>query len=580
MNDIVMKNIIQNEELSQWTVIEDFSSEKKYPKDIMEMMENNKINIDRVEKELIQQAEENKEVIDLIELFISDKRKFVQQICGTDIQRFILDHECMSAIKTAKDIYVLMNDYDKKVENLTREINQKREEKTRKIKDKTNLEEKRNSFLKGKDINKLDAEINTLAWDIDTLSTELKEQENHAKNIRIVSQKRDRNEIIHLSTTRDKKVFIQWCKDMFYAIEEHIFKKYEWLYQYISEDFLYQEIVDALSFGPHHLLADLLLDTTTKFNNFIDMKSVWYDKNFRQMYQVYKTVYTDPDISDHIANIYNYMKQEILKNKEIFMNGMPHIKGIDLSYIQHTWIDSGFMRSYLCHTSDFRNFWEMIKDGGLQSMSIIDKDENYMKSRTQTTANHKDIYFMRNTTNFCYGDSKEEQQKKWFDNFEDKIFIVNTIGNFGNTWYGVPINSRVQSSWESPIYGYSIVSKDYEERGGTTIALDDIFIFVSEKNYAKAKEIALKQGKSTERVENNLILIPQKIYENVERTQYGPQNGRIQEGIQSFINEVTKQKIHTEDTSALEIYDIADREKVDPIGSNYQHYFLTRPLGS
>jgi len=60
--------------------------------------------------------------------------------------------------------------------------------------------------------------------------------------------------------------------------------------------------------------------------------------------------------------------------------------------------------------------------------------------------------------------------------------------------------------------------------------LDDVFIFISEKNYPKAKEILLQHGKSAERIENNLIKISKEIYQNVDRTDYGNlHNARIQE---------------------------------------------------
>ena len=111
-----------------------------------------------------------------------------------------------------------MNEYDEKVRRITTEINQKKQQKSWKIHDKTDMQEKWNSFLKGKDIKKLDSEIAILTWDIDTLSTELKKQENHTKNIRIVSQRHGSKKIIHLDT-KEKTVFIQWCKGLFHAIE-------------------------------------------------------------------------------------------------------------------------------------------------------------------------------------------------------------------------------------------------------------------------------------------------------------------------------------------------------------------------
>jgi len=192
----------------------------------MKMIEENKNAVSKKEEELIKIVEEDKKIIDLIELSMSDKKAFIEQICGADIKKFILDHECTSTIKKKDDIYAYMNKFDEQVKKLIVEIDREKGQKKNKINDRNTLEEKRNSFLKGKDIKKLDKEIEVLNEEIKKLSMELKKEEDNASNIRIVGQKKDESTYIAIDKN-DKESFKQFCKNVFHVIEENILKKYE-----------------------------------------------------------------------------------------------------------------------------------------------------------------------------------------------------------------------------------------------------------------------------------------------------------------------------------------------------------------
>jgi predicted nucleic acid-binding Zn-ribbon protein len=168
-----------------------------------------------------------------------------------------------------------MNDSDKQVKELSSEITRKQQQNKRKQTEKNELKEKRNSFLYKKEIQEIENDIQTITGETEILSKNLENKHKDAENVRTLSSITSSIAPASIGiVATDKESFIQSCDSLFQKIEEKVLKKYDGVYEYLSEEFLYEQLIKSLYFPwPERLINALLKEPIDTFNEFIKIKS-------------------------------------------------------------------------------------------------------------------------------------------------------------------------------------------------------------------------------------------------------------------------------------------------------------------
>ena len=109
-------------------------------------------------------------------------------------------------------------------------------------------------------------------------------------------------------------------------------------------------------------------------------------------------------------------------------------------------IDYNFINDVFIHTTWFDVLDEILDEGWLVSTNEMRKrgktNEDWKKTVTQKVKPHKNIYFSRGFRKNFYW----EHEYNWKGGFinDDFVFIANTMNNFANSWYWVPLNQTMQ----------------------------------------------------------------------------------------------------------------------------------------
>lgn len=176
-------------------------------------------------------------------------------------------------------------------------------------------------------------------------------------------------------------------------------------------------------------------------------------------------------------------------------------------------IDYDFMDDVFIHTTWFNVLDEILEEWWLISTNEAQKrsynGSDIYDSITQKHAHHKDVYFSRGFRKNGYWHHEPSSK--------DFVFIANTMTNFANSGYWVPLNNTMQTNaWlqdidaQHDIYWYSIISKSalnntFRNDSYSKIDVKDFYIFVPE---IKRKEI---ERNPKYRIANaNIIYIPEK----------------------------------------------------------------------
>lgn len=272
------------------------------------------------------------------------------------------------------------------------------------------------------------------------------------------------------------------------------------------------------------------------------------------------TIYTRNKIDEEIINI---------------------IKELEIGYKMHTdiedKIDYDFIDDVFIHTTWFRVLDEILEEWWLVSTNEANKrwrnNEDIKNSITQKeelkdegAQPHKDIYFSRGFRKNLYWHNKSD---------DDYIFIANTMNNFANNGYWVPLNSQMQPDeygeiiknavrGDHDLQWYSIISKSAienkeQEDSYSKINIKDVYIFVCE---TKKKEIEWNSKYKTQGV--NIIYFPEKYKWEMSYELY------------EFIkNEIAKREEKMQKRTPIPNKIITSEYGIESVSKEYQWAFCT-----
>lgn len=205
-------------------------------------------------------------------------------------------------------------------------------------------------------------------------------------------------------------------------------------------------------------------------------------------------------------------------------------------------IDYDFMDDVFVHTTWFDILDDILEEWWLVSTNEIMKRSKYnqeiSEARTQNHTHHKDVYFSRWFRKNSYWHAKSD---------DDFVFIANTMNNFAERGYWVPLSDMMQpNAWldsdieaTHDIHWYSIISKsalekDFWDNSYSKINVQDFYIFVPE---TKREEIESNPKYKTTGA--NIIYFPEKykwkmsyeLYEFIKREILKKNNENIKKGL-------------------------------------------------
>ena len=447
-----------------------------YPGDVKEFIEENDKILCKIKKDIIKEYEENKEFI------VSDINKLIENNFWTfDEKKFKYIWKEISELKIEiKDLKEQNKANEGVIKNLENEYKKlsiikikKKKEIMQKIEDKKNENIEIQEKIKRK-------------------------EEEHERKI-----KRD-NIITYNLTYYNIENFIwqkKWtnleeCEKSLEEIREEISEYLDYIPEETFQKFnrvLYDKISNEKKIKEGNL--EKMID------EYLNYFFIWEDKYIRDM----PTIYTKNKIDVKIMNII----------KELGYNTNTDIEDI---------IDYDFMDDVFIHTTWFNVLDEILEEWWLVSTNEANKrwrnNEDIKNSITQKeqlkkqgAQPHKDIYFSRGFRKNLYWWEKKSD--------DDFVFIANTMNNFGNNWYWIPLNSQMQpdpdgerikheSGGDHDVRWYSIISKsaiekNEQEDNYSKIDIKDVYIFVCE---TKKKEIEWNLKYKTQGA--NIIYFPEK----------------------------------------------------------------------
>ena len=359
---------------------------------------------------------------------------------------------------------------------------------------------------------KLKGEIETKKHEYRNIEQEIKKKELWSQKIKSIKS--------------DIRIFVWWeecwssmeaCKRSMLRIKEEL----EEIIDYIPKETI-NEIKWCIEEYIYKWRKSHKQKMIEKVNKYLNYFYFWEDKNERI---VSMEISYNPDknginhyqeefwFHENIPTIYS--KNRIDLNIVWVISGLwLNIDGIDK--FEYGLIDHNFMDDVFIHTTWFDVLDEILVEWWLISTNEARRrgKNNYdiEKSITQKHAEHKDIYFSRGVRKNWYW---------WYKKSDDDfVFIANTMTNFANNWYWVPLNSRMQpNAWLIDVNAdhdgnwYSIISKSALEKNSwgdnkysySKIDVKHFYIFVCE---TKRSEIESNPKYKTQNA--NIIYFPEE----------------------------------------------------------------------
>lgn len=489
----------------------------EYPEELKETIKKNNEKLNSIKKEVKKEYNQHKE------LFLLNIEEFVNN-------KFInIDESKLENIWKSYDWAKKITDTNTKISNINHKIN---EEIEKQIRWKTYVLKETNWFFKKKKREALEEEITKLKEEKERLEKEKKELE---KSIEEYEKKRTTAKKIEEIENRTESNIktIMWnngeytdIKSYENAIEKINSELTEYI-QYIKKEHIENiktKIINIIEKKLKKEKEKIKTNIVEKIKEYINYYKYWENNNLHSIKTIYSKNRIDPQLIQIATKLW-------ISTNDIWITANGEV-------IEEESIDYNFMDDVFIHTTSFTLLDEILDEWWLISTNEVNnrlygrwlKPESYGEIKDAITQDkakpwtkpHKDIYFSRGYKINDYWHAKEE---------DDNIFIVNTMTNFANRWYGVPLNQEMQknihdnNNTQHDQVWYSIISKSaLEERKNNNsyskIDVKDFYIFVSEN---KKKEIEYNSKYKTSGA--NIIYIPKeyswkmnyKIYEFIKK---------------------------------------------------------------
>jgi len=500
--------------------IDDYSDELKES-----IKKNDKI-LHKIKRNILKEYKNEEDFISLnVENFVNDEFVPVDSSLFKDFwDRYHWNREVYKKWQEKKDL-------EFEIEKLQREINKMRYQ----LKDAHWFQMSKKKRIE-KEIISMEQEKNKKEEKIKNIEKIVNEYENNekfAKNIESIKNRRF-TDILKIMWNNGEYTDINQYKQaikninkeledyLVYIPEENITKIKTWIIEIITEN----------QKKRIHLLKTKL---ESEFNEYFNYFYFWEDKkrHFVNLYSISNwfdvsikwiipTVYTKSRIDSQILNIISRLWWNLYKWEEI----LP---------------DNPFMNDIFIHTTWFNVLDEILEEWWIVSTNEIwersKRNIDISESKTQNTKPHKDIYFSRGYRKNGY----------WYhENNDDFVFIANTMANFANSGYWIPLNPEMQNNpwfdtgeYKHDIHWYSIISKsalekNFRDDSYSKIDIKDLYIFVSE-----SKKDKIESNPEYKIDEANIIYIPKKynwemtyqLYEfmksEIEKREQQKQKGRL-----------------------------------------------------
>ena len=454
-------------------------------------------------EELKETIKKNNEILRIKKKNILIRNKEYENLLWVDIKKFVN--------KTFIDQWHYKNTYDEKYWNqkiwdenkkITKK-NEKIEEYKRKIKISNDSLENMNWFMKRGKKKALENEIAAREAEIQKLENEKNEIQKliyeYDNNIKLVKKiegikKRDESYIETIVERFKEKNNLELYKEVVETINSEL----KGFLKYITKEEkqkIKRNIINVLNKHNEKAKENIKNKIENEIKEYISFFNYWENNDLKSIKTIYSRNRLDPRIMQIINNLWI---------------------NVDVDWSRET-IDYNFINDVFIHTTNFDILDEILDEWWLISScetQIRAKDnEDIKNSMTQWYKKHKDVYFSRWYRKNFYWHAKSD---------DDHVYIVNTMKNFANSWYWVPLNTEMQSFWWDAVYNtghddswYSIISKSVvenynknKERDNYTyskIDIKDVYIFVSEKK----REIIENNPKY--KIEHaNIIYIPEE----------------------------------------------------------------------
>lgn len=515
---------------------------------------------DKYSGEIKQSMKLNDKNLNQIKNYIIKEYNSVRAFLQLDVKWYVDEKIWFYDKNKWKSISLEIYDVQREIEELKEKI-KINEEKVIKIWNELNWL----NIFKYKKKNELRQEIENNRWLIMELNDKLKLKENEfdeKKKIKSIIETKFKN-------IDDIKDYVRWkkwldAKSYELSINEINYELKNCI-KYLPDtsiNILKESIFDLINKNLNNKKTDILKMINLYFNYFY----FWIDKNIEFLRissnwtvevltnWVIPTIYSKNRIDVKINDIINGLWWNIESNDEII-------------------VDKNFMDEIFVHTTWFNVLDEILNEWWLISTNEAMKRREDIKyndnetwlndikeSITQQTKCHKDVYFSR------------WFRKNWYWYHEkgkndDYVFIVNTMTNFANLGYGVPLNELMQPcKWaeiwcsEHEVLWYSIISKsalNNQQDWFSRINVEDFYIFVSE---TKKEEIERNPKYKTKGA--NIIYIPKNLVWKMSYKLY------------EFIkNEIVKREKNNGKIWVIPTSIIDDRSHIDGIRTTYKRAF-------
>lgn len=453
-----------------------------YPDDVKESIKENDKILDKIKKDIIKEYRDKEELLSLnVEDFVDSS--------------FIKGENKQS--EKLRDVYYWENEIEK-IDKKIMEIDWEVKDIERRMKWCRYELENKNWFLKGKKKIELERKI-------EEQGKEKRIKEDEKKQLEKTIEDYKYNETIAEKIGKINKWNEVEIRRIIENNREYINKQgYEQAIENINN-----ELKECLDYMPNDIILKIKQYIINIINEDIGKQKEKLKETIKGKIKEYLNYFNYGENKDLQSVKTIYSKSKIDPQIMWIINQLWIDINIDMS---DNTIDYDFMDDVFIHTTGFDVLDDILEEWWLVSTNEIMKRSKYnqdiMDARTQTNAHHKDVYFSRGFRKNEYWHAKSD---------DDFVFIANTMSNFAERWYGVPLSDKMQpNAWLRDVYAshdihwYSIISKSALEKNFlddsySKIDVKDFYIFVSE---TKRKEI---ESNSKYKIENaNIIYIPKE----------------------------------------------------------------------
>ncbi len=473
---------------------------EEYPEEIKEqIMENNK-KLKKIEKKVINMYKKDKEIIELnVEEFVENEFNKLN----------ITDNEPFDKKQNWENKINKKNKERKEIENELQDIEKE-------IDERKYILESTNRFLKKKKKENLEEEIRNKEKKKAKKENEKADVETAIKELQKDKEKAEEIEKISERSNSDIKE-IMWNNGEYKNIKEYtnaiwkVFERIEEYRKYIEKETINKIkkiITEIIRKNINEITKKIKIEIEELVEEYQKYEKYWENKNWWPIKTIFAKNRTNPRIV------------EICKKLWIKTNNEKADEEIDYNFINEIFVHTTWFNVL----DDILEEWWLVSTN--ETMKRSKQNEDIGKSRTQTVTAHKDIYFSRGVKINWYWEHETD---------DDFVFIVNTMNNFANAWYWVPLNNEMQDFWniigstDHDMTWYSIISKSSLEKNindtsYSKIDVKDFYIFVSESK----KEIIENNPKY--KTENaNIIYIPKELMWKMNYKLYDFMKKKIEE---------------------------------------------------